>query len=575
MRGGSLDLTNPLVVSMFRHSLFVTSLLWLGGLAVVLMVVLAATRAILRFNLSPEGLREDRARTYLRWSFGALWLFDGILQFQASMPLGLANGVVSPMTNNTPSWLHSLMQHGIFIWNSHPISLAVGVAWLQVGIGLILLVSNGRTGRWVGAISGLWAGLIWLIGNGAGGIFVSGATILFGWPGATLFYIVAGAWLFVKPETFRKYFSSFTLRFMSVLLVGAAVFQCLPAAGFWHGGNTNGLTQMTTSMTSVAQPHWLAWSVRHVGTLAGSMGGGFNIMVLLWLLVCAVGLWRSVRTGGQWPVRALVVGCVFFWFAGEDTAIFGGLATDVNSLLPLAALAWCASPRVRSLEPRTRRIAPELTGSAGAVVATFGAAMILFASVTMTWATFAGAETTLYLAQNGQASKVSGPAPGFTLTDQSNSPYRLGEHPGHFTLLTFLDPHCWTDCPLLASQLAQVRARLSANAKLDIVAVAADPYHEGIADLRQFMKIRGLDNVNDFYFVTGKLAQMRKIWSSYGVGVTMKPTDKMSIHSDLMFIISPTGQLRWVIPDDPLGSSSGQASAVAELMTLLASEGLR
>jgi cytochrome oxidase Cu insertion factor (SCO1/SenC/PrrC family) len=274
-------------------------------------------------------------------------------------------------------------------------------------------------------------------------------------------------------------------------------------------------------------------------------------------------------------VRALVVGCVFFWFAGEDTAIFGGLATDVNSLLPLAALAWCASPRVRSLEPRTRRIAPELTGSAGAVVATFGAAMILFASVTMTWATFAGAETTLYLAQNGQASKVSGPAPGFTLTDQSNSPYRLGEHPGHFTLLTFLDPHCWTDCPLLASQLAQVRARLSANAKLDIVAVAADPYHEGIADLRQFMKIRGLDNVNDFYFVTGKLAQMRKIWSSYGVGVTMKPTDKMSIHSDLMFIISPTGQLRWVIPDDPLGSSSGQASAVAELMTLLASEGLR
>jgi len=55
------------------------------------------------------------------------------------------------MTTGTPGFLRSLMEHGIFIWNSHPITMAVGVAWFQVGIGLILLVSNGRTGRWVGA----------------------------------------------------------------------------------------------------------------------------------------------------------------------------------------------------------------------------------------------------------------------------------------------------------------------------------------------------------------------------------------------------------------------------------------
>jgi len=86
----SIDLTNSLIVSMFRHSLFVTGVLWLTGLAVVLMLVVALTRVILRFNLSEEGLDEPRARTYLRWAFGAIWLIDGILQFQASMPLGLA-----------------------------------------------------------------------------------------------------------------------------------------------------------------------------------------------------------------------------------------------------------------------------------------------------------------------------------------------------------------------------------------------------------------------------------------------------------------------------------------------------
>jgi len=58
------------------------------------------------------------------------------------MPLGLANNVVAPLRANTPSWLNALMSHGIFLWNSHR-STWRGVAWLQVGIGLILLVSNG------------------------------------------------------------------------------------------------------------------------------------------------------------------------------------------------------------------------------------------------------------------------------------------------------------------------------------------------------------------------------------------------------------------------------------------------
>jgi cytochrome oxidase Cu insertion factor (SCO1/SenC/PrrC family) len=571
----SLDLTNALVVSLFRHSLFATSLLWFSGLAVVLMVAVVVSKLIMRFNMSPEGIAEPRARTYLRWGFGALWLIDGILQFQASMPLGLANQVVSPATTGTPGFLRALMEHGIFIWNSHPITMAVGVAWLQIGIGLILLVSNGRTGRWVGAIAGLWAALIWLIGNGAGGIFVHGASVLFGWPGATLFYAVAGFWLFVKPATFREQFSRVTLRMMSVVLAVAVIFQCLPAAGFWRGGNANALTQMTTYMTNIAQPHWLTWSLHRVGDLSALMGGGFNIVVILWLLVCAYGLWRSPRTGWQWPVRALIVGCVFFWIVAEDTALFGGLATDVNSLLPMALLVWCASPRLRDLEARERHVAREITSSAGAVVATFGSVMILFAGVTMAWATFAGAENTLFLAQNGPASATSGPAPAFSLVDQSNQPYSLGEHQGHYTLLTFIDPRCWTDCPLLASQLAQVRAKLSANADLDIVAVAADPYHEQVSDVRHFMKIHDLFHVRDFYFVTGKLSAVKKVWSDYGIGVTMKPTDKMSIHSDFMFIIGPNGQLRWVIPDDPIASNSGQASAVSELMSLLTASGVR
>jgi hypothetical protein len=55
----------------------------------------------------------------------------------------------------------------------------------------------------------------------------------------------------------------------------------------------------------------------------------------------------------------------------------------------------------------------------------------------------------------------------------------------------------------------------------------------------------------------------------------MTKSDVMSIHSDYMFIINAKYLVKWVIPDDPISSSSGQASAVSELRVLLADEGVR
>ena len=54
----------------------------------------------------------------------------------------------------------------------------------------------------------------------------------------------------------------------------------------------------------------------------------------------------------------------------------------------------------------------------------------------------------------------------------------------------------------------------------------------------------------------------------------MKRTDVMSVHSDFMFIVSANGRLRWIIPDDPMNSSFGTASAVTELRGLLAGQGV-
>jgi cytochrome oxidase Cu insertion factor (SCO1/SenC/PrrC family) len=80
--------------------------------------------------------------------------------------------------------------------------------------------------------------------------------------------------------------------------------------------------------------------------------------------------------------------------------------------------------------------------------------------------------------------------------------------------------------------------------------------------------------VKNFYFVTGKLKSLAAIWDAYGIQVESSPASVMSVHSDLMFVISPTGRIRWIIPDDPISSSSGQSSAETELVTLLHDAGL-
>ena len=576
MHSPTFSYTNPFIVSIFKHALFVSAVFWIVGIALALIAISFLTKRISLFNLSESGLNEPRARTYLRMIFGVLWLVDGVLQFQPAMPLGMASGVVQPMADGTPGWLHSLMLDGVGIWNLHPIALAVGTAWLQIGIAILLIVSNGKVSRYAGGISAGWAGLIWLIGNGAGGIFQSTSSILFGWPGATLFYVIAGVWIAVSNERFKNDFSKWTLRTLSVIAGLAAVLQILPNRGFWHGGNTNALTQMAQDMTQTPQPHLVAWFATKVGNLSGAMGGGFNILIILWLGICAYGLWNAHKKSWQWPVWAFVTGSIIFWFSAQDAPFWGGLATDWNSLVPMAALTWAALAKYETETPLVKRLPKEMRNLSGAVIASFAAAAIVFSVCSMAWASvISQPENAIFIAVNGPAQEVKNIAPTFTLTDQFAKPYSLNEHKGNYTLLSFLDPTCWTDCPLLANQLQQVGSALPKYSKLDIVAVVINRFTTDVASMNHFIKTRSLDKTKNFYFVTGSVPSLESVWNSYGISVSQKKTDKMSTHTDNMFIIDPTGHLRWIISDDPPANWAGQRSSSSELIRLLHKSGLK
>ncbi|MGC2168795.1 MAG: hypothetical protein WA580_06815, partial [Acidimicrobiales bacterium] len=120
----NIALNNPTIVAIFHHHLYVTSIYWIIGIGLILLLGATLLRRLTTFNLSPAGLSEPRARSILRIGFGLIWLFDGILQFQPSMPLGLADVIVKPTIAGAPSFLHSLILSAVSLWNAHPISLA-------------------------------------------------------------------------------------------------------------------------------------------------------------------------------------------------------------------------------------------------------------------------------------------------------------------------------------------------------------------------------------------------------------------------------------------------------------------
>ena len=92
-------------------------------------------------------------------------------------------------------------------------------------------------------------------------------------------------------------------------------------------------------------------SSRKFGDIAGTLGGGMNIIVVLWLLICAGGLWFAHAYDLRWPTRTFVIGCLVLWVVVQDVPFWGGLATDVNTMIPLALLGWCASPALASATP--------------------------------------------------------------------------------------------------------------------------------------------------------------------------------------------------------------------------------
>ena len=157
-----LSANNPAIVSAFQSALLSQGLVVLLLIALVALAWNVQRAAQLRqaraaANGAPmasllSASPEPPARRLLRVGFGLIWVFDGILQGQASMPLGMVPQAIQPTAAASPTWVQHLVNAGTTIWSYHPVSAAAAAVWIQVGIGLWLLVAPwGARQRDVGA----------------------------------------------------------------------------------------------------------------------------------------------------------------------------------------------------------------------------------------------------------------------------------------------------------------------------------------------------------------------------------------------------------------------------------------
>ena len=483
-----LNVDDQKVIAAFRAALLHQGLLALLIFALLGLAVLAARRWVPREPGAERPASVPVGRLVLMVGFGNLWLFDGFLQAQSKMALGLPSEVIEPVASSSPPWVQHLVNWAGTTWSYHPVQAAAAAVWIQVGLGIWLIAATrgGAGARLAGLASVGWGLVVWVFGEAFGGIFTSGQSWLSGTPGAVLIYVVAGGLIALPDRAWRSpRLGRAMLLGLGVLLGGMAVLQAWPGRGSWQGlvhGQLGQVAGMAESMTLTPQPSFLIDVLSSFASFDAAHGFAINLFVVLALattgLVFAVG---PFRPGGERIVRPFLIGfavlCLIVWVAIQDLGFLGGLGTDPNTMIPfvlLAASGYLALTRAPG--PQTAPATGQRPASAvesrpetaparllkrlsiagtSTVLAVGGAVLIVLGAVPMAVAEASpSADPILANSIAGPAVSVNYQAPGFALTGPDGRRVSLRSLRGKVVVLSFSNPACRRSCPPVAAEFS-------------------------------------------------------------------------------------------------------------------------
>lgn len=139
-------------------------------------------------------------------------------------------------------------------------------------------------------------------------------------------------------------------------------------------------------------------------------------------------------------------------------------------------------------------------------------------------------------------------APDFTLVDGiTGRPATLSAQQGEVVVLAFLYTHCPDVCPLTAEVFRQAQQKLTDDerGRTVFIAVSVDPAQDTPQAVQTFAKDHGL--ATNFLFLVGSAAQLRAVWSAYGIRAETDPTTPAVGHSDAIYLLDRKGQVRLLV----------------------------
>jgi hypothetical protein len=314
----------------------------------------APPRAAALDRLAPPDQRRK-----LQLALAALWLLDGVLQFQ---PVMFGRGFPQTLAASAPgnpallaspiSWSAALIAHHLVVLNAVfatvQVALGLGIAWRP-------------TLRIALAASVAWSLSVWWLGEGFGGLLAGTATPLNGAPGAVLLYALLAVLLWpadrlpadrlpaarapadrasaAAPYVAARAVGRRLARASWLALwTGLAVLAVLPASR---------TPAATIAAMAPGQPAWLAWIDTHAATALLHHGPQAAIVLAAAFALVALAPCLPARAARPLIALALALSAVL-WLAQGLGGILTGSATDPNTapLLALLALAFWPAPSV-------------------------------------------------------------------------------------------------------------------------------------------------------------------------------------------------------------------------------------
>ena len=298
------------------------------------------------------------ARRVLQLALAAIWLLDGVLQYQSAMFTKAFGQMLAAAAAGNPFVIAGPITWDAHLIEHHPVGLNAAFATLQLLIGLG--IAGRPTVRLALGASILWSLAVWWLGEGLGGVLSGAASPVSGAPGAVILYALLAILLWPAGRTGAPAFAAAgaagrrAARLLWLVLWASLAYFALTPANRAPQALHNMIAEMAGG-----EPRWLAAIDRDAAALVAHQGLAASIALAIAFVLIAGGVYLPARAARATLVLAIVVAAVI-WVVGQALGgMLGGSGTDPGSglLLALLALAYwpvraCSPSRARDGVPR-------------------------------------------------------------------------------------------------------------------------------------------------------------------------------------------------------------------------------